>query len=77
MPLAFPQLLWEQTFLQSLRERYTLTNLALITHDGRFWHQDTVSNIFKVQRSCINQHALHATKLYKVQNADQLVPYVI
>ena len=28
MPLAFPQLLWEQTFLQSLWERYTLTNLA-------------------------------------------------
>ena len=28
MSLAFPQLLWEQTFLQSLSERYTLTNLA-------------------------------------------------
>ena len=28
MPLAFPQLLWEGTFLQSLWEWYTLTNLA-------------------------------------------------
>ena len=28
MPPVFPQLLWEQTFLQSLWEQYTLTNLA-------------------------------------------------
>ena len=28
MPLAFPQLLQEQAFLQSFQERYTLTNLA-------------------------------------------------
>ena len=27
--LAFPQLLWERTFLQSLWEQYTMINLAL------------------------------------------------
>ena len=39
MPLAFPQLLWEWTCLQSLWELYTVTNLAKNTAPvfAAFW----------------------------------------
>ena len=42
MPLAFPQLLWEQTFLQSLWERYTLTNLA--NKEGNLKNENDLKN---------------------------------